>query len=89
MTDDVGEKMEIFFQRNLPHWHPLGVPFFLTYRLNETLPKQVIQELARQREFLQKQQRDAKYSENEWQMHLDKQIFSRWDGYLDKSTILQ
>jgi putative transposase len=78
--------MEIFFRRNLPHWQPSGVPFFLTYRLNDTLPKRVIQELEREKAFLQKQSRDSQYSEKEWQIHLNKRIFARWDEYLDRST---
>jgi putative transposase len=27
-----------FYRRNLPHWHPEGVSFFLTWRLHGSLP---------------------------------------------------
>jgi putative transposase len=30
-----------YYQRNLPHWHPAGVPVFLTWRLNDSLPASV------------------------------------------------
>jgi putative transposase len=34
---------KIYYERNLPHWHPPGATYFLTYRLSGSLPKIAIQ----------------------------------------------
>jgi len=34
-----------YYHRNLPHWHPPGVPIFFTFRLYGSLPAKVMQEL--------------------------------------------
>jgi putative transposase len=34
--------MKEFYRRNLPHWLPAGGIFFITYRLKDSLPKNVI-----------------------------------------------
>jgi len=28
----------VYYERNLPHWHPEGKPLFLTWRLHDSLP---------------------------------------------------
>jgi len=35
----------IYYERKLPHWHPPGATFFLTYRLHGSMPVQLIREL--------------------------------------------
>lgn len=73
-----------FFQRNLPHWQPLGVPFFITYRLAGTLPRNIINKLKNEPQRLQALPRKPKYSEKEWQINIEKKLFALWDEYLDK-----
>src|SRR5437870_89785 len=34
-----------YYRRNLPHWHPSGVSIFLTWRLDGSLPLDVIESL--------------------------------------------
>jgi REP element-mobilizing transposase RayT len=77
--------MSEFYQRNLPHWHPEGQTFFVTFRLVNSLPDQVIQELKEQRErerqviltkFIDIQQDDKLYK-------LEKSYFSHFDRWLD------
>ena len=40
----------VYYERNLPHWHPDGRAIFLTWRLCGSLPDSVIQELKRPKE---------------------------------------
>jgi putative transposase len=36
---------KIYYERNLPHWHPPGATFFLTYRLAGSIPVTVLQKI--------------------------------------------
>ncbi len=78
-----------FFRRNLPHWQPFGVPFFLTYRLAGTLPRNFLNELEKKRDWLRTLPRDPKYSEQEWQTRIEKRLFALWDEQLDKDRKVQ
>lgn len=78
-------KMSEFYQRSLPHWHPEGQTFFITFRLVNSLPDQVIRELKEQREFERQvvltkfsgtQQIDELYK-------LEKRYFGHFDRWLD------
>ncbi|MGC1377865.1 MAG: transposase [Anaerolineales bacterium] len=78
--------MTDFYQRNLPHWHPEGRMFFITFRLANSLPISVIRELEAERErgrqaihakFSGMQQKDELYK-------LDKKYFGQFDAWLDR-----
>ena len=79
--------MNDFYRRKLPHWHPEGAMFFITFRLANSLPVRVIQELQEQRERERQiirakcsgiqQQQDELYK-------LDKKCFGRFDEWLDR-----
>lgn len=78
--------MREFYHRNLPHWHPEGHIFFITFRLAHTLPVQVIQDLKVQREserqiicskFKGAQQQDELYK-------IEKKYFGYFDEWLDR-----
>ncbi|GEP42131.1 transposase [Brevifollis gellanilyticus] len=38
------------YERNLPHWRQPGVTFFITFRLNDSLPREVVQEAQMEKE---------------------------------------
>lgn len=78
--------MDDFYRRKLPHWHPEGQMFFITFRLAHSLPVQVIQELQEQREremqtiraiFSGTQRTDELYK-------LEKKYFGHFDSWLDR-----
>lgn len=80
------EKMNDFYRRKLPHWQPEGVMFFITFRLTDSLPAQVIQELKAQRER-ERQVCRARFSgAQQWQelYKLDKKYFGQFDSWLDR-----
>ncbi len=61
----------------------------MTYRLAGTLPRIVHEQLERERERLHQLPRDLKYSEQEWQIRLEKRLFALWDERLDSDTRIQ
>jgi len=74
------------YRRNLPHWQPEGAMFFITFRLANSLPIHVIQELETERER-QKQLVRAKYSGAQQHAELyklDKKHFGQFDAWLDR-----
>lgn len=38
------------YERNLPHWRQPGVTYFITFRLNDSLPREVVEEAKREKE---------------------------------------
>jgi len=38
------------YERNLPHWRQPGVTYFITFRLNDSLPAEVVEQAKRERE---------------------------------------
>jgi len=78
--------MTDFYRRNLPHWLPDGQMFFITFRLANSLPVEVVQELQNQRE-MEKQDVRAKFSGIQQQNELyklDKKHFGRFDEWLNR-----
>lgn len=69
------------YHRNLPHIHPEGYPLFITFRLADSLPLAVLQELTAQRDgelnIVKSQFPDEIYK-------IDEKHFGRYDAWLDR-----
>jgi len=81
----------IFYRRNLPHIQPKNSGFFITFRLANSLPTHVLQELRDEREVEQSdlttQLREGRLGEREYRQasyRLQKQAFVRFDTWLDR-----
>jgi len=78
--------MTDFYHRNLPHWHPEGQMFFITFRLANSLPLSIIQELEaereRERQTIRAQFNGAQQSGEFYK--LDKKYFGHFDTWLDR-----
>lgn len=76
----------IFYRRNLPHIHPRGGTFFITFRLAGSLPVHVLRKLQAQKESeirsLQKQQSQREFEEEKYK--IERRYFGKYDGLLDK-----
>ena len=74
-----------FYRRNLPHIQPEGATLFVTFRLANSLPKEVVERLkAEQEEAENRIQQIA--DENERENQLDqtrRRFFGKWDEALD------
>jgi putative transposase len=75
-----------YYRRHLPHWQPKGAIFFVTFRLNGSLPVEVIQALREQREREKSDLLKLLPHQRHQQNDLDEQLsFERWDALLDKA----
>ncbi|MGQ9834322.1 MAG: transposase [Candidatus Villigracilaceae bacterium] len=75
-----------FFYRRLPHWHPQNATFFVTFRLDGSLPKLVIVQL--QEEYEQEKrllQATPLEQRNIMQYNAYNKAFARYDRALDQS----
>jgi len=71
-----------YYRRNLPHYQPLGYTYFVTYRLNGSLPLEVIKKLKGERE---KQLKEiAGISDKSIQQEKYKKMQSVYFGKFDK-----
>src|SRR5215216_3145404 len=71
---------DIFYRRNLPHIHPDGYPLFITFRLANSLPVEILHELRKEREL------KLKSASNQSQMkigNIEQKLFDCYDEWLD------
>ncbi len=78
--------MPDFYRRNLPHWIPEGAMYFVTFRLANSLPLRVLQELQARRESEQAAIRARSSGQRaEWELcNLEKKYFGWFDSWLDR-----
>jgi hypothetical protein len=71
--------MKEFYRRHLPHWQPQGAVFFVTFRLKNSLPHELIESLREERERAKLARDNLPESERAQQNALDEQrYFERW-----------
>lgn len=80
--------MKTFYRRNLPHYHPPGAIFFVTFRLAGSLPQEAMLRLKQEREATERKivkTAPAKQVKEEiriWQ----KKYFAKFDQLLDSAS---
>jgi len=77
--------MTIFYHRNLPHIHPSGAIFFITFRLAGSLPIKVIEDL--RKAFKDEQRLSDCFNGVKRQIEryrIQKKFFGRYDEWLDQ-----
>ena len=78
--------MKEFYRRHLPHWQPRNAVFFVTFRLKNSLPDDVIKALREEREHERNVLIKLPESERIQQNYLEAQrYFARWNAYLDRA----
>lgn len=76
-----------YYHRNLPHWHPPGVPIFFTCRLYGSLPAKVMQELKSMQRLLAREISTlSDVDQQKRRVQAFKRTFARIDAALDKAT---
>jgi REP element-mobilizing transposase RayT len=79
--------MKEFYRRHLPHWQPQDVMFFITFRLKDSLPYELIvslqKEQKRAKSTLQTLPETDRVDQNK--LH-ERNYFEKWDEYLDKAS---
>lgn len=72
---------DIVYRRNLPHVHPDGYPLFITFRLAESLPIEILINLNKERES------ELNSASNTSELNdIEKRHFGRCDDWLDRCT---
>ncbi len=75
---------EIISRRSLPHSYVPGAAHFVTYRLADTLPASIRQELNHWCEELLNRPLATGLSRVDYRLRVHKQLFARYDEYLDR-----
>jgi REP element-mobilizing transposase RayT len=78
--------MKEFYRRHLPHWQPRDAVFFVTFRLKNSLPSEIIIALKDERERAKLALEKLSETEKDSQNYIDeRRYFGKWDAYLDKA----
>ena len=72
----------IMYFRHLPHWRQPGATYFVTFRLEDSLPQSKLRELAAWREEWQRRNPSPR-SESAWE-GLAREVMKRVEGWLDQ-----
>ena len=78
--------MKTNYKNRLPHLAPIGASFFVTFRLADSLPQQVVREM---KQILQDKEQALRLAfPNDWYQHLrmeKKRMFAKYDQQLDEN----
>jgi len=84
----MSETKPIFYRRDLPHIHPKDAIFFITFRLVDSVPADVLQRLQQERDDaikqLEKKLRGKELDEEKYKA--EKRHFGRLDDWLDRAS---
>lgn len=74
-----------YYRRNLPHIQPEGATLFISFRLANSLPKEIIEKLRIEKDETEKKiARISDNKEREKQLYLaHRRLFGKWDDALD------
>ncbi len=79
--------MKTFYRRHLPHLHFPNATYFITFRLANSLPKDILLKLKREHQDADKLIAKQSHKKNEpEQIHIRKEYFSKFDAYLDNAN---
>lgn len=77
----------IFYERNLPHYQPEGATLFVTIRLVNSLPVQIIQQLQKEKDEIESRLSKIADTKERASCTYDEQrrYFSKFDAFLDRA----
>jgi REP element-mobilizing transposase RayT len=82
--------MKTFYCRHLPHWQPPNAVFFVTFRLKNSLPYEIIESLQAEKERAFRSVFDDQHSFERWEEQLHKADFGpRWLAQPEIARIVQ
>jgi REP element-mobilizing transposase RayT len=76
---------KIYYRRKLPHWHPPGVPVFLTWRLFGSLPASAIDSLIQKQQLLHRELSTIDSTDDDSRLRKYKRLFAMIDTTLDNA----
>lgn len=75
---------EITTRRNLPHWYRPGAPHFMTFRLDGSIPREVLKQLADRKLSWLRQPAPEGQTAFQHRYRIHKKLFAVYDDYLDR-----
>jgi REP element-mobilizing transposase RayT len=75
------EPKDQYYRRNLPHFHPEGYPLFITFRLANSIPDEILSKLKQEREYELKKLSTNSSVER---YRVEIKHFYRYDNWLDR-----
>lgn len=78
--------MDRIYRRHLPHWHPEGVPIFVTWNLKGAMPAEAAVRLRQERDRLTSEPPRSCESPTDRAIREAKVLFGLSDAILDRST---
>lgn len=82
------DEYKIYYRNRLPHIAPTGACFFATFRLGDSLPWKIVQQLRAERDDKIKQLIQSKTDDCEVEIYREEKIyFSNFDRRLDKNPL--
>ena len=79
----------LFRRRRLPHWDVEDGVYFVTSCLEGSIPAQGRLDLCRYRDELEARPKPAQLADDEWEIHMNKLVFARFDGWIDRSPAVK
>jgi putative transposase len=76
-----------FYRRNLPHIQPLNTALFLTFRLANSLPREVLARMASERFLLEKALKNDPAESHSRFRQLARRHFAMLESWLDKAAV--
>lgn len=75
-----------YYRRNLPHWQISGAEYFITIRLVNSLPKEVILDIQEKRREHQRKKIKEGSENRDLKRRLERNLFKKYEQYLDRPT---
>ena len=80
--DQIEKMTTISYRRNLPHIHPEDTPIFITFRLADSLPREIVERLLAERQAERQKLKEAT-EKDLYDLH--QKYFARYDAWLDRT----
>jgi len=75
---------KVLYKRRLPYWQPPGATFFITWRLNGSLPREALEQIEANRALLEREAKRNGEAQDERKIRHFKKLFALYDSLLDK-----
>jgi REP element-mobilizing transposase RayT len=84
-SSNQNKQTDTFYRRRLPHWQPAGATIFLTWRLYGSLPQEALDQLAAERQLLEKQPVRLDETSRDRALRHSKRLFALADEMLARN----
>jgi putative transposase len=73
-----------YYRRNMPHWQPRGASFFITCRLDGSLPRRALERIEANRRLVEREIAGRNETNDQLKTRYFKKLFALYDNLLDR-----